>query len=130
MRYTYQFTRILVSNFKACFFFYRDVLGFESGYGTENGTYADFKVGDVNISLFDKQEMNQAVGTSHLAANVRTQDKVCLVFAVADVDAACEELKRKGVQLVSRLADHPGWGIRAAHFRDPDGNLIEINQPM
>jgi catechol 2,3-dioxygenase-like lactoylglutathione lyase family enzyme len=26
--------------------------------------------------------------------------------------------------------DRPEWGIRTAHFRDPDGNLIEINQPL
>lgn len=24
----------------------------------------------------------------------------------------------------------PDWGIRTAHLRDPDGNLIEINQPL
>ena len=25
---------------------------------------------------------------------------------------------------------HPYWGIHTAHFRDLDGNLIEINQPL
>lgn len=50
MKYT--FTRLLVSNFKACFLFYRDVMGFQPGFGTENDTYADFAVGNVNISLW------------------------------------------------------------------------------
>jgi catechol 2,3-dioxygenase-like lactoylglutathione lyase family enzyme len=130
MNYQYEFTRLLVSNFKACFLFYRDVLGFPVGFGTEDDTYADFKLGAVNISLFDRQEMSEGLGTTHLPAQASAQDKACLVFAVQDVDAACRELQAKGVEFVVGPADHPDWGIRTAHFRDPDGNLIEINQPL
>jgi catechol 2,3-dioxygenase-like lactoylglutathione lyase family enzyme len=130
MDYKYEFTRLLVSNFKACFLFYRDVLGFPVGFGTENDSYADFALGPVNISLFDKNEMSQAVGTADLPADLHGQDKICLVFAVENVDTACRQLKSKGVQLSVEPTDHPDWGIRTAHFRDPDGNLIEINHPL
>jgi catechol 2,3-dioxygenase-like lactoylglutathione lyase family enzyme len=128
--YKYEFTRLLVSNFKACFLFYRDVLDFQVGFGTENDTYADFLVGAVNISLFDKQEMSEALHTSHLPAAVDAQDKICLVFAVENVDRKCQQLKAKGVRLEVEPTDHADWGIRTAHFRDPEGNLIEINQPI
>jgi lactoylglutathione lyase len=130
MAYKYEFTRLLVSNFKACFRFYRDVMGFQSGYGTENDTYADFSTGTVCIALFDKQEMSATVGTSRLPADAPVQDKVCLVFIVDEVDEACRQLKAKGIALVTEPADHAAWGIRTAHFRDPDGNLIEINQAL
>jgi catechol 2,3-dioxygenase-like lactoylglutathione lyase family enzyme len=130
MSYKYEFTRLLVSNFKACFLFYRDVLGFQVGFGTENDTYADFTLGTVNISLFDKHKMSEAVGTSHLTAEVNAQDKICLVFAVENVDAICQQLKTRGIQLAVEPTDHADWGVRTAHFRDPDGNLIEINQPL
>jgi lactoylglutathione lyase len=130
MSLKYEFTRLLVSNFKACFRFYQDVLGFQAGFGTEDDTYADFVLGEVNISLFDKAEMSEAVGTSDLPAQVKAQDKVCLVFAVSDVDRICEKVKEHGVELVVEPTDHADWGIRTAHFRDPDGNLIEINQPL
>jgi lactoylglutathione lyase len=129
MIYKYEFTRLLVSNFKACFLFYRDVLGWQVGFGTENDTYADFVLGGVNISLFDKHEMSEVIGTSNLPAQTQAQDKVCLVFAVENVDLTCQQLKAFGVQLTTEPTDHPDWGIRTAHFRDPDGNLIEINQP-
>jgi catechol 2,3-dioxygenase-like lactoylglutathione lyase family enzyme len=128
--YKYKFTRLLVVNFKACFLFYRDILGFQVGFGTENDTYADFAVGSVNLSLFDKHEMSEAVHTSHLPTWVEAQDKVCLVFAVESVDSVCRQLQVKGVQLDVEPTDHPDWGIRTAHFRDPDGNLIEVNQPL
>jgi catechol 2,3-dioxygenase-like lactoylglutathione lyase family enzyme len=126
----YEFTRLLVSDFRACFRFYRDVMGFPVGFGTEDDTYADFKVGAVNISLFDRQEMSETLRTTHLPAKPSGQDKICLVFAVENVDAICQILRSKGIQLTTEPTDHPDWGIRTAHLRDPDGNLIEINQPI
>jgi lactoylglutathione lyase len=130
MNFKYEYTRLLVSNFKECFRFYRDAMGFQVGFGTENDTYADFVVGAVNISLFDKREMSEAVGTADKQARADDQDSICLVFAVEAVDAACQQLKAKGVHLTVEPTDHPDWGIRTAHLRDPDGNLIEINQPL
>lgn len=130
MVYKYEYTRLLVSNFKSCFLFYKDVMGFQATYGTENDTYADFNTGTVSIALFDKMEMSKAIGTSQLPADAKAQDRVCLVFAVDDVDAICQELIKLGIKLTSEPADHPDWGIRSAYFRDPDDNLIEINQSM
>ena len=52
-----------------------------------------------------------------------------LAAGVADVDAAYEELKAKGVTFVRPPTDQP-WGLRTAHFTDPEGNLWEINQPI
>jgi hypothetical protein len=39
-------------------------------------------------------------------------------------------LKARGAQFVADLTDRPDWGIRTAHLRDPDGNLIELNSPL
>ncbi len=126
----YEFTRILVNHFKECFRFYRDVMGFPPGFGTEDDTYADFSVGAVKISLFDKAEMSEALGTSGLPVTASAQDNICLTFSVEDVDAFCAAATAKGVTLTVGPTDHPDWGIRTAHFRDPDGNLIEINQSL
>jgi len=52
------------------------------------------------------------------------------LFEVPNVDRASQELKTKGVVFETEPMDRPEWGIRTAHFRDPDGNLIEINQPL
>jgi len=127
MQFNYQITRLLVTNFRDCYLFYRDVMGFKPTFGMENDTYADFNTGTLNITLFDKSEMAATVGTEVLPKRPESQDHVCLVFGVQDVDKACEHLRSKGVVLVTEPTDHPDWGIRTAHFRDPDGNLIEIN---
>jgi lactoylglutathione lyase len=123
-------TRLLVSNFKGCFRFYRDVMGLQPTFGTEDGTYADFKVGESGFALFDKREMAEAVGRANQPALSNTQDSVCLIFGVENVDETCQKMVTKGANCVTQPTDHLDWGIRTAHFRDPDGNLIEINQSL
>ena len=130
MTYKFIYTRLLVSNFKSCFLFYRDVMGFQATFGSEDDVYADFNTGDVTLALFDQLEMSKAVGTTKLPSDAQAQDNMCLCFAVDDVDGACQELKSKAIVLITEPSDRPNWGIRVAHFRDPDGNLIEINQPL
>jgi predicted enzyme related to lactoylglutathione lyase len=49
---------------------------------------------------------------------------------VEDVDAACLELQKKGIAILVPPIDRPAWTIRTAHFKDPDGNIIEINSYM
>ena len=124
----YEFTRLLVTNFKECFRFYRDVMGFKANFSTEDDTYADFEIGEVNISLFDKAEMSAALGTASKPIHAEMQDTICLTFSVERVDDFCQHLKAKGISLLTEPTDHADWGIRTAHFRDPDGHLIEINQ--
>jgi catechol 2,3-dioxygenase-like lactoylglutathione lyase family enzyme len=130
MQARYEFTRLLVSHFRDCFRFYRDVMGLTVGFGTENDTYADFPMQGASLSLFDQAEMSQALGTGGLPASADAQDGICLVFAVPSVDEACRQVEHQGIRIDVPPMDHPEWGIRTAHFRDPDGHLIEINQPL
>lgn len=122
--------RLLVANYRDCFRFYRDVMGFDVAWGDEDGRYADFTAGEAIIALYDRQLMAEAVGTAGRPADAEAQDRALLNLAVEDVDAAWEELKARGVDFVTEPQDRPDWGIRAAHFRDPDGNLIEIYRDL
>jgi lactoylglutathione lyase len=130
MTFKFAYTRLLVSNFKACFQFYRDIMEFPVTFGAEDDVYADFNTGEVTLALFDRLAMAKAVGTDQLPVESPAQDKMCLCFVVDDVDAKYKELKSKAIALIAEPNDKPDWGIRVAHFRDPDGNLIEINQPL
>jgi catechol 2,3-dioxygenase-like lactoylglutathione lyase family enzyme len=53
-----------------------------------------------------------------------------LCFDVGDVDATHRALAGQGVVFLTPPTDRPAWMIRTAHFRDPDGNLVEINAPL
>lgn len=48
-----------------------------------------------------------------------------LTIRVADVDTACEALRKLGVTLLNGPLDRP-WGRRTASFRDPAGHVWEI----
>ncbi len=110
--------------------FYRDVFGYKAIWGDENSGYADFETESAIIALFGRDAMADAVGKSDLPSDVTSQDTASLIFEVPNVDRASQELKTKGVVFETEPMDRPEWGIRTAHFRDPDGNLIEINQPL
>lgn len=121
-------TRLLVSAFSECFHFYRDVLGFEVTFGDSEEGYADFQTGETTLALFDRSAMDEAAGneTTHDADE---PDAVSLIFRVDSVDDTFGRLSAD-VDVVTGPIDRPEWGIRTAHFRDPDGTLIEINQPL
>lgn len=123
-------TRLLVEDYQACFLFYRDILGLPPVWGDENGGYADFDTGRAILSLFGRDAMAEAIGRPGLTFEAATQDTFSLIFQVPDVDAATRDLKARGVVFETEPTDRPLWGIRTAHFRDPEGNLLEINQPL
>ena len=121
-------TRLLVTNFRGCFIFYRDAMGFPVLWGTENGGYAEFDAGGHKLALFPRDEMAAALGAAAQEPSPPGQDCLCLVFAVDDVDAHYQLLLDHGIAPINEPHDQPDWGIRCFHFRDPDGNLIEVNR--
>jgi catechol 2,3-dioxygenase-like lactoylglutathione lyase family enzyme len=62
----------------------------------------------------------------------RHDAKIILTFAVPNLDDALSQLKAKGVAIFSSPWQHPEEGLAGgfitACIRDPDGNLIELEQ--
>ena len=130
MELKYTHTRLLVRDFAACFRFYKDVLGLTPAFRTAEDIYAEFDTGTAILALYRRDLMAGVVGTDGLPAEATMQDRVALTFDAANVDETYLELSERGVQFLAAPADKPEWMIRVAHFRDPDGNLLEINSPL
>ncbi|MEJ6482203.1 VOC family protein [Nostoc punctiforme UO1] len=118
--------RLLVSNYKDSFLFYRDLLKFDVDWGDEESGYAELNIGYLKLGLFKKELMAEVVPRIEQPSYVVNRDKIVLVFAVDNVDEVYKQVKDQNAIVVTEPQDRPDWGIRTAHFRDPDGNLIEI----
>ena len=102
--------------------FYQDV--FDLPVHWEDANSAVFLFGETMINLLQVTEAPELVRPAVVApasAGVRFQ----FTLGVADVDAMCEELRSRGVELLNGPMDRP-WGIRTASFRDPGGHIWEI----
>ena len=90
----------------------------------EDESSAVFKFGETLVNLLQASEGPELVAPASVApagAGVRFQ----FTLGVEDVDATCDELKSRGVELLNGPVDRP-WGIRTASFRDPGGHIWEI----
>ena len=123
--------RLLVENFSECEKFYRDVMRFEPRFTDGQGVYQEFDTGtSVIIALFGRAMMAEVVGTDTRPSSADAQDTVAFCFQVPDVDEAFRSLRTSDIDFVTEPHDEKAWMIRVAHFRDPAGNLIEINAPL
>ncbi|MFN6516088.1 MAG: VOC family protein [Nostoc sp. CreGUA01] len=118
--------RLLVSNYKDSFLFYRDLLKFDVDWGDENSGYAELNTGYLKLGLFKQELMAKVVPSIDQPSYVPNRDKTVLIFAVDNVDEVYQQVKNANAIVVTQPIDRPDWGIRTAHFRDPDGNLIEV----
>ena len=120
-------TRLLVNKFDETFLFFQDKLGLKANWGKPGDVYAQFAFpGGGEIGLFKRELMAKTVGKSNLPSSVPAQDTFALIIRVENVDQTYRKLKAAGISFVNEPSDKTDWGIRVAHLRDPDGDLLEI----
>lgn len=123
--------RLLVKDYRKCFEFYTEKLGFEPLWDVEN-CYGAFKVaeGIEGLAIFLSDYMAPVVGNTDKALPEGCREKSMVCFEVGNVDETFRALKEKGVAFVNEPLDMPGWGMRVVHLRDPEENLIEFYTPL
>jgi lactoylglutathione lyase len=102
--------------------FYEDVFRVPMVHEDENSTV--FRFGETVVNLLRASEAPSLVEPAAVAppdGRVRFQ----FTLGVDDVDAMCEVLEQRGVELLNGPMDRP-WGVRTASFRDPGGDIWEI----
>jgi len=97
--------------------FYTKVLGFTKVF--ENGDPVGFM-----ILKKDQAELHLTLQPNHNAAPFNVAHMM-----VDDVDALHTICRRHGLRIIKSLQDKD-YGLRAFVFEDPDGNRIDVGQPI
>ncbi len=121
-----QQVRLVVKDFKKSVIFYRDMLEFTVSWYQEDMEYALLDIGETKIELLSRKAMAEVLGEANIPLEAGKSSNFILGFGVEDVDVSYNRLRKKGIEFISEPFDRKEWGARVAHFRDPDGNIIEI----
>lgn len=132
MKLKYLYTRLNVKDYKACKRFYQEVLGFKVVYADDAQEYTELDTGSTKITLLNRERLREYVGSAETVTYEPHDAKMVLTFAVDNLDDAIAQLKIHKIALVNspwqRQDDGMQGGFITACFRDPDGNLIELEQ--
>ena len=130
MRFNEMTVRILVrGNYGECFDFYTQKLGLAATWGDRNGPYTSFAVKEGEppcFAIFDGNNMTMFEG--YKQPNTKAQpDTIVAVIPSDNLDEDYKKLKAAGVEFLGEPQYIEDWGMRCVYFRDPDGNLFELN---
>jgi catechol 2,3-dioxygenase-like lactoylglutathione lyase family enzyme len=122
MQIVHVIPQLRTTNLAAAIEFYTVMLGFTLEFQYED-FYACVRSGDqrVHLKLIDVPDPSIAF--------VDREEHFHLYFEAADVAAAADELKGKGVPLVRDVHD-TAWRTRECVIRDPDGHTLYFGQPL
>ena len=113
---------LFVEDLAAARQFYMDVFGLPVAFEDDESTVFDF--GTNTINLLKSSAAGELIEPA-VVAGPESGSRFVFTIPVDDVDAMCEELAARGVELLNGPIDRP-WGVRTAAFRDPGGHIWEI----
>jgi catechol 2,3-dioxygenase-like lactoylglutathione lyase family enzyme len=120
---------LAVSDFASSVAFYRDQLGFEVEATYDDPPYATLMKAGTRLSLAEQgHPADDRPGVAMVAPRDRSELAAILVLEVADCLAAYRALSGMGVQFLAEPFSPP-WGGHRCFAIDPDGNLIELEEP-
>jgi catechol 2,3-dioxygenase-like lactoylglutathione lyase family enzyme len=109
--------------------FYRDLLGFAVEAVYDDPPYATLSRAGARLSLAEQgHAAEDRPGVAMAAPPDPSRADVVLVLEVADALAVHAELQGGGVEFLAPPYSPP-WGGHRFFLRDPDGFLVEIEQP-
>lgn len=122
--------RILVrNNYGECFDFYTNKIGLVPVWGDRNGPYTSFATSsDATpcFAIFTGEAMSMFQGYMQPQSDEQP-DTVVAVIPTDDLDGDYLRLKQAGVVFLGEPQYIESWGMRCTYFRDPEGNLFELN---
>lgn len=120
---------LAVSDFDRSLAFYRDRLGFTVEATYDDPPYATLVRAGTRLSLAEEgHPADDRPGVTMVAPLDRSRLTAILVLEVTDCLSAYTGLRAAGASFLAEPYSPP-WGGHRCFVLDPDGNLIELEQP-
>jgi catechol 2,3-dioxygenase-like lactoylglutathione lyase family enzyme len=120
---------LAVADVDASAAWYRDRLGAELEAAYDDPPYATLTLAAARLSLAEQgHDAEDRPGVTLVAPEDRSRLQVVLVLEVGDCRAAYDELRAAGVQFLAEPYSPP-WGGARCFAVDPDGYLVELEEP-
>lgn len=130
MKFNEATVRIIVrKDYGECFDFYTEKLGLIPVWGDRNGPYTSFTTNKDTppcFAIFAGYAMSLFQGYEQPTTTTQP-DMVVAVIPTDEMDTDYLRLKEAGVVFISEPQYIEAWGMRCTYFRDPEGNLFELN---
>src|SRR5918996_4164882 len=120
---------LAVSEFERSLAFYRDVLGLEVEVLYDDPPYATLTAAGARVSLAEQgHPAEDRPGVTMAAPEDASRANVVIVLEVRDARAVYADLADRGARFLAEPYEPP-WGGCRFFCVDPDGYLVEIEQP-
>lgn len=130
MKFDKTTVRVLVrKDYGKCYDFYTEKLGLLPVWGDRMGPYTSFAVSEGEppcFAIFSGEDMPMYKGYVQPISYTQP-DTVVAVIPTDDLDGDYQRLKEAGVEFLGEPQDIKEWYMRCTYFRDPEGNLFELN---
>ncbi|WP_395340725.1 VOC family protein [Ningiella sp. W23] len=128
MQFKYLYTRLNVKSVAVSKKFYEDVLALETVFEDKSDDYVELDAGPIRLSLFSRAKMREFIPDENELKYEAHSAQVVLTFKVSDLQKSISYLKSKNVELLASPTTYSDRGFASCSFRDPDGNIIEIEE--
>ncbi|MDH5402544.1 MAG: VOC family protein [Candidatus Heimdallarchaeota archaeon] len=119
--------RLLTDKFDEMLDFYLNKVGLTKHLLVPN-IYAEFELSNSLLAIYQRKLMDKILQIKDRQL-AEFQEKTIIVIRVSDIDKTYIDLKNKGIFFLNKPTIQEEWYLKTAHFRDPDGNIIELNTP-
>jgi catechol 2,3-dioxygenase-like lactoylglutathione lyase family enzyme len=120
---------LAVSDFERSLGFYRDVIGLEVEALYDDPPYATLTAAGARLSLAEQgHPAEDRPGVTMTAPDDASKANVVIVLEVHDAGVVYSALESRGARFLAEPYEPP-WGGSRFFCVDPDGYLVEIEQP-
>lgn len=107
--------------------FYIEKLGFRLVREVPEDDFVQMQIGGQFFALFGKKNVEKILGAKYVTSDFKKGKTIYSFNEVINVDEEYDKLKLRGVDFIQKPKTQD-WGQRTAYFKDPEGNIWEIQK--